>query len=275
MRRIGSAVAAVALTGLLAAPAHAVVGGDPADTADHPWMVALGSGELHPDRPSGQFCGATLVAPTKVVTAAHCVDDKRPDQITAIGGRPDIRTQDGTERRVTRIWNAPSEPPPPPPPGELPTLRGGDIAVLTLDAPMPYPTLPIATEADADVYRPGTPGRILGWGIYQEEGLLGPSPVLQQAQIPMLEFRACDEASRNHPALPTKLDPRHYVCGGYEQGGVAACGGDSGGPLVIDGRLAGVFGPILSRGGTVCEDAYSGYNRVATYAGEILAEVNT
>jgi Trypsin len=44
-----------------AAPAHAVVGGQPVDPASVPWFASVGG------------CGGTLVAPDRVLTAGHCV----------------------------------------------------------------------------------------------------------------------------------------------------------------------------------------------------------
>lgn len=265
-------VAVAMLVSLAAAPAQAVVGGDDASTRQYPWMVFL-SRVGDPTTPSGQFCGGTLVAPTKVVTAAHCIDDLAPEEFQVIGGRTDLHRRNGTVRDVVSVWNAPRVPPPAAEPGEPVFVGGGDLSVLTLEHPMPYRTLRMVDADDAWRYTPGRQATILGWGIYEEDGLLGPSPVLQQGRIPMLDYTTCNDAFKGHPALPRQLDPRFYVCGGVPDGGPAACGGDSGGPLVIDGRLAGVFGPILSRNGTVCADAYSGYTRVDVYADLIRAEL--
>ena len=47
-----------------------IVGGRPADPDEYPWLVAL----LRPATTgSGQFCGATLISESIVITAAHCI----------------------------------------------------------------------------------------------------------------------------------------------------------------------------------------------------------
>lgn len=254
----------------VAMPAGAVVGGRDTSVRQYPWMVLL-SDPADIGTPSGQFCGGALVAPTKVVTAAHCVDDRSAGGFQAIGGRSDLRTSEGTTRGVRSIWRAPQRPAPQPRPGDPAYIGGGDLSVLTLDAPMPYRTLRLATRHDAALYRPGRQGLLLGWGIYREEGLPGPSPILQQGSAPLRSYATCNNAAKHHPAQPFQLDPRYYVCAGRDSGGVSACGGDSGGPLVVGGRLVGVFGPSLSRNGKVCESAYSGYTRTDVYA-RLIAE---
>ena len=62
----GSASAAQSPDG----PKTRIVGGTIAHTADTPWAIQL-SNSGSPD-PTGEYCGSTLVAANKIVTAAHC-----------------------------------------------------------------------------------------------------------------------------------------------------------------------------------------------------------
>lgn len=43
-------------------------------------------------------CGGALVAPDKVITAAHRVDENPKEDFTVAAGRADLRTQDGEEQ---------------------------------------------------------------------------------------------------------------------------------------------------------------------------------
>lgn len=215
-----------------------VVGGSPTSTAAHPWVVALVS------RGGSPYCGGTLVAPDKVVTAAHCVDTMRPDQLRVVAGRTDMRTRAGVVTGVSDIWVHPQF--------ERPT-QGEDIAVVTLDRELPYGTIPLSTGLRG--YQPGTMASVFGWGYTTEGG--EPSPVLQQARVPIVSDADCAAAYEVY-------DPYSMVCAGYPQGGVDACRGDSGGPLVVDGRLIGVvsFGTGCARPGKP-----GVYTRVSSYAG--------
>lgn len=189
------------------------------------------------------YCGGTLAAPDRVVTAAHCVAGTAPAELRVVAGRSDMRTDDGVVNLVRDVWVHPEY---------RSSTEGDDIAVLTLDRQPGYPTLPLATDPATGL--PGSTAAVLGWGFTEEGGRA--SPMLRRAEVHVAPDPDCSAAYREY-------DPGEMLCAGEPQGGADACNGDSGGPLLAGGLLIGVtaFGSGRGRPGL------SGvYTRVSTYA---------
>ena len=214
--------------------ATAIVGGRQVSAGDHPWVVALASRKRFGNERSGQFCGGTLVAPDKVITAAHCFGEEllegrsHPSDLAVITGRTDLRSTEGEEIPVRKVWVNP---------GYDGQAKGGDVAVATLDRALPEgKTIPMAGPGDTALYRPGTRATVFGWGDTTGRGDL--SNTLRAAEVGILPDRACEEA---YPGSGEgTFDKTSMVCAGMEEGGRDACQGDSGGPLVAQGRLIGL-----------------------------------
>lgn len=224
----------------LPAPSQAeprIVGGSEASIEDYPWVVALITGAGAP------YCGGTLAAPDRVVTAAHCMAGTAPTGIRVVAGRADMRTNDGVVSLVHDVWVHPDY---------RSSTEGNDIAVLTLDRQLSYPTLPLASDPAAS--SPGSAAAVLGWGFTEEGGQA--SPTLQRAEVHVVPDPDCSTAYQEY-------DAAEMLCAGEPQGGADACNGDSGGPLVAGGRLIGVtsFGSGCGRAGLP-----GVYARVSTYA---------
>lgn len=204
-----------------------IVGGQRATTVDNPWAVYLTD-------PSGfQFCGGTLVAPDKVLTAAHCTLNVEPTTMRAVVGRDDKQTAAGEVLGVRSYWRSP----------DFQSVGNGlDLAVLTLDRPSTRTPLRLAGADDDGLYADGAAGQILGWGSTTEGGPA--SRYLQAATVPIRGAAYCRSGDR-------QFDAARMTCAGYDKGGVDSCQGDSGGPLVAAGRLIGVvsFGEGCARPG--------------------------
>lgn len=230
----------------VAAP-QPVVGGTTTTTAAYPFMMQI------TDAAQNQFCGGTLVAPTKVVTAAHCMAGETASGIRVVGGRTFLDGTDGTVARVARIWVDPDY---------TDATEGDDVAVLTLATPMPYTPAKYVAPSDTSVYAAGTSARILGWGTTAENG--GPSDQLRTATVPVVSDASC-KTSYGSDFVQSDM-----VCAGYTSGGVDTCQGDSGGPLLIGGVLAG----ITSWGEGCAEAGYPGvYTRLTTFSSLVTEQV--
>ncbi|GGP50684.1 S1 family peptidase [Saccharothrix coeruleofusca] len=225
-----------------------IVGGTRASTSQYPWVVYLATSS------GSQYCGGTLVAPNKVVTAAHCTVGDSASAVRVVAGRDDKNSTAGVVARVNKIWIHPSY---------RTATQGYDVSVLTLDRNLNYATLPFATSADTGLYAAGTSATILGWGTTSSGG--SASRYLLKASVPVVSSTSCTSS------YGTSYKSAHMVCAGYTQGGTDTCQGDSGGPLVAGGKLIG----ITSWGQGCASAGYPGvYARVSAYATEIQAQIN-
>ncbi|MFI2212284.1 S1 family serine peptidase [Streptomyces sp. NPDC020141] len=219
------------------APAAAdsiVVGGYAARAADSPWVVALASRDRFGGTRGGQFCGGVLVAPTKVMTAAHCLSrtvlggrvSDLPD-LRVVSGRTELASAEGRETAIAGSWVSPDYDP---------ATNGSDLAVLTLAEALPASqVIPVADAADS-AHEPGTSATVYGWGDTTGGGDYASS--LRAAPVSVLSDATCERA---YPGgLGGRYSAATMLCAGDARGGHDACQGDSGGPLVAGGRLIGL-----------------------------------
>ena len=263
-RRTRSLLVAVAVTATLAsiaapasaaAPARApgVVNGTPGDPAEFGFLVSLLDAKRYARAGAyqSQFCGGTLVAPTTVVTAAHCVVDSPTGDVTfakdiLIGIGSDLSAKSLRTVRVTRVEPNPDY-------GVI--SAANDVAVLTLARPVTeVPVLPVATPPEANALTaPGSAVRVPGWGLVKAGSGVAPS----KFRVADLVVFPTDSCGGGTPYTlggvtftgfgPARADPITMVCaaGVTAQGAIVdSCQGDSGGPLVAGSgeaaRLVGV-----------------------------------
>ncbi|MFD7026855.1 S1 family peptidase [Streptomyces sp. NPDC059917] len=237
-----ASVLAAAALAATAAPAAAVHGGQNATVTDHPYAMLIETADGQP------FCGGTLVAPTKVLTAAHCVKDApAPLELLVIGGRTTVASTKGTVRHVSSVKVHPKF--------EQGTLTY-DAAVLTLSAPMPYAALPVAGPKDSALYAFGASAKTAGWG---RTATNTPATRLKSATLTLAPLTGCAPFTEpgESDALKVCALPR---AGTHD----SICRGDSGGPLVAGGKVIG----IVSTGNKYCDDQYpvSVYTKVSAIA---------
>ncbi|MFI6084740.1 S1 family peptidase [Streptomyces sp. NPDC051217] len=217
-----------------AAADRVVVGGEPAPAAESPWVVALSSRERFGDTRAGQFCGGAVVAPTKVLTAAHCMGRDvlgvKPEDVSdlrVIAGREELRGKGGREVRVGSVRIDPAYDP---------ATHASDLAVLTLAEPLPARYAVRPADPGSEALAPGTPAKVYGWGDTTGQGKY--ASALRSAPVAVLADSECERAYPGGSG--GRYEASTMLCAGDPKGGHDACQGDSGGPLVARGRLIGL-----------------------------------
>ncbi|MEV7872512.1 serine protease [Streptomyces sp. NPDC088124] len=270
----GLAVVAAGALATLGAPASAtvgsvIIGGQQVRAEDNPWVVALSSRDRFGGTRAGQFCGGVVVAPTKVLTAAHCMGrdvlGASPDSVRdlrVIAGRAGLRGTGGQEVPVRSVLVDPAYDA---------GANAADLAVLTLSRALPAAYAIRPAEPGDPATAPGTAAAVFGWGDTTGGGAY--ASALRSAPVRVLADRECGRAYPGGSGSPGgRYEPTTMLCAGDPAGGHDACQGDSGGPLVAQGRLIG-----LVSWGSGCGRAGSPgvYTRVSTAVGPVADALAT
>ena len=202
-----------------AAPAKdpRIIGGEPADLGEYPFMVALLYEPWGGSDYQMQYCGGSLIGSRWVLTAAHCVDFlTSAEELTVVVNRTDLESGDGTRVEAKNFYIHP----------DYITSTSGtpDVALIELAKPVRgVEPIQLAGAGD-DIYE--TPGELLtviGWGNTTMTGHPNYPSELQELQVPVVSDAECDFAYGGGVIVEVE------VCAGDRA--VDSCQGDSGGPL--------------------------------------------
>ncbi|MCA9211705.1 MAG: trypsin-like serine protease [Planctomycetales bacterium] len=198
-----------------------IVGGQMVES-DWPMVVSLSASNSH-------ICGATLIAPDAIVTAAHCVQSDPLSSLRATIGRTDLRTNVG---EVVGIHDAFVHPD-----FDASTFEA-DIAVLRLDVPSSFNSVGVVRAHQTSLTVPGTTATAFGWGAIEESLFAQPVDILKQVDLPIVS----NETANSPEGHAGDVTDRMLAAG---EPGKDTCSGDSGGPLFVkdadgDFLLAGI-----------------------------------
>lgn len=227
-----------------------VIGGVKSKQSQWPWQVALRIG-------GGFNCGATLIAPQWVVTAAHCIareDFRKPEDYSFMLGDLNRYDRSGKEQyaRGAKIFKHPNY-----------SYKDNDIALIKLKHPVELNRDVTPACLPRNTPRPDTTCYISGWGKTDPIGQAVYD--LQHASLKIISNQECCKTNcdRRTPVITDKM-----MCAANRGKITSGCHGDSGGPLVCqryDGRweLQGV----VSWGSGQCDASHKStvFTRVTEY----------
>jgi hypothetical protein len=219
------------------APSHTrslIIGGTPTNPGEYPYFATTKS----------SLCGASLIHPDIMLTAAHCQNDFARVGAVYVGAHAlDTLTTTAERRTITRQYPHPDN---------------HDLMLFQLDRPVD--TLPVVTlNSDPDLPRLNSTLTAIGFGATSTEHLTY-SDTLMAVDVYPVDPDTCVRQYNE----TTPINPDTMLCAGRSLPNHDSCNGDSGGPLLdkATGELVG----IISFGKGCGDPDFPGvYTRVSKY----------
>ncbi|HVE98780.1 MAG TPA: serine protease [Mycobacteriales bacterium] len=210
VRHLARAIVATALaaggTLVAATPGQAIVGGSAAPEGAYAFMASLQDG-------SGfAFCGGSVISPTWVLTAAHCVPDANANDLYVVTGRTNLsQTAKGQKIAVSEVFVHPDY-----------ANSAHDVALLHLSVPTTSPAIRLAGAADDALEAPGREVTVTGWGDQTPTMGINSSKSLRTVDLNVVSDNECGQTNFGFD------DPTGVCAAALLKD---SCQGDSGGPL--------------------------------------------
>ncbi|XP_065334618.1 uncharacterized protein LOC135935916 [Cloeon dipterum] len=207
-------------------PTKHIFGGNKAQTGNHPWHVYIDN------EVTGATCGGTLISPTAVLTAAHCIYGSEAEDFVVAVGMYDKRQRraSGVQRRlISSLITHPKY-------DHKGTISDVGLMILNEKINITDHVRPICLwneDSDSNLARvAGTEAMAVGFGLADNYTV---PDKLQEARLPIRDHKECYLSKRKF--FEKYLVPGDNFCAGY-MNGTTTCNGDSGGSLSVekDGR---------------------------------------
>lgn len=221
-------------------PSNRIVGGGKAPIGKYPWMAAI-LDNFDGDRQDAYTkhrCGATLISPNWVVTAAHCVQgtgNLHPSVLIGTSSLIEWRTEKYTVENVThrpewrlideihaypQVWRTPGD------------VYYPDVAMLHLATPSTLPHL----ELPKTPPQAGETTLTMGWGSVHRRNPEYPQ-VLHDVSFRVISDEVCNASYVAISGGSVTINSKFECCAGDPAGGRDSCFGDSGGPMVRETKM--------------------------------------
>jgi len=208
--------------------ASRIVNGQITKPNEIPWQVSL-------QTPFGShFCGGTIISPEYILTAAHCIDTKTPEDLKVRVGAHSLEEED--PEKTHNVINIIS--------GDFMATkleRPGDIAILRLDRPIKF--IPGIVEPGCLNFEEQSYTNDLlasGWGATSTTKKDLKTGQMLQGEISTVLKKAHFHEDRDGCPKHEIRDSNYLICIASNNEGDSTCQGDSGGPLhyTQNGRTA-------------------------------------
>lgn len=186
-----------------------IIGGTTAAAGEYLWFALLYQG-------SRWECGASLVAPDLLLSAAHC---NLLNLTHALVGAWDLNTESPQSVVVEIVQTVPH-------PRFNDTTLDNDLVVIRISPPVTS-IAPVAINWDVNVTGQGDPLTIMGFGLTDSGNDDDSSHVLMQAQVTEVSTKQCSDYYVN------SILPARQMCVWNQYPIRNSCYGDSGGPLIL------------------------------------------
>jgi secreted trypsin-like serine protease len=218
---------ALLVAALAAAPAGAVSGGTALPIAQAPYLAWFGG-----------HCTGTLISPTRILTAGHCLDGhSATDAEVIVGSDGNLLTLKQRKAAAVAVrgysvfskfkesfpfaHRAPEN-----------AIAVEDVGLILLEHPITtIKPVRVAGAGDAALEAPGTAATLIGYGETAPEPTIGAIAVapLQQGALAVIGASACVQAYPHaiRSSMLCTQDPLQH------QPLIQACAGDSGGPTIV------------------------------------------
>jgi secreted trypsin-like serine protease len=192
--------------------AEIIRGGEVAD-ASYPFVATIGSA------PQDVFCDGSLIAPSFVLTAAHCVVGEAAEHLVVVVGRTVLSSGAGEVRGVAAINIHPAY-------RDRAKSPPYDVAVLQLAQPITtIPPVTLVGTGDTSLEGAGASLTIAGWGSLDRYGQQVPDR-MQAVQVTVVGDDPCDRQWKRR-GREKGIQQALVVCTAQLHAGF----GDSGGPV--------------------------------------------
>ncbi|CAH1383051.1 unnamed protein product [Tenebrio molitor] len=237
-------------------PRERIINGQDAADGQFPYQISYQWGLLGFYQ---HVCGGSIISPTWILTAGHCVTEVPAiGEYKIIAGITGLNENNADKQEINVIDKI-----------VHPNFNGGvgpnDVALLRLATPLEFNDRVQPISLPAADSEPSGDTVLSGWGSISTSELPEMPNQLQTADLPLLSLDDCSAAidALLEPGEENPLSEESNVCTGPLSGGTGACSGDSGGPLAQDDTVIG----IVSWGFTPCgsQGAPSVYTKVSNF----------